>query len=118
MTTDPKPIPDTEPHPVNELSDVVHHRARLGILTVLSQTETVTFQYLKSLLSLSDGNLSRHVDVLSEEGLVSVKKGYEGKRPRTWIAITPLGYAALNSEMTALRELVTQFERTSEPKQH
>jgi hypothetical protein len=43
------------PHPACVLDDVVHHRARLGILTVLGEVGSATFSYLKSLLGLTDG---------------------------------------------------------------
>jgi len=97
-------------HPSLDLDDVVHHRARLGILTVLGQVRTATFPYLKSLLRLTDGNLGRHLEVLAAEGLVTLTKGYEGRRPRTWVEMTEAGDAALTMEMDALRQLVTQFD--------
>jgi DNA-binding MarR family transcriptional regulator len=98
------------PHPASDLNDVVHHRARLGILTVLGEVRMATFPYLKSLLSLTDGNLGRHIEVLAGDGLVSVTKGYENRRPRTWVTITDSGYAALAAEMAVLKQLLSQFE--------
>lgn len=103
------------PHPASVLDDVVHHRARLGILTVLGQVRTATFPYLKSLLSLTDGNLGRHIEVLAGEGLVSITKGYENRRPRTWVTITDSGYAALTAEMAVLKQLLSQFEERGQP---
>lgn len=99
------------PHPSVGLDDVVHHRARLGILTVLGQARTATFPYLKSALQLTDGNLGRHLEVLAAEGLVTIIKGYEGRRPRTWIEVTEAGDAALAEEMAALKALVSQYEQ-------
>jgi DNA-binding HxlR family transcriptional regulator len=52
------------------------------------------------------GNLSRHLTVLEEAGLVQVEKGYQGRRPRTWVRITGSGRAALAAEFAALTELV------------
>jgi DNA-binding MarR family transcriptional regulator len=103
------------PHLSSGLSDVVHPRARLGILTVLAQTRTATFGYLKSILELTDGNLGRHLETLAAEQLVTITKGYEGRRPRTWVSITPEGYAALASEMRTLERLVEQFQATTGP---
>ena len=68
--------------------ELVHQRARLGILTVLGEADRVDFPYLKALLQLTDGNLGRHIEVLAQEELVHVTKGYEGRRPRTWVEIT------------------------------
>jgi DNA-binding MarR family transcriptional regulator len=104
-----------QPHPAVELNDVVHHRARLGILTVLGQVQKATFPYLKSLLQLTDGNLGRHLEVLAAEGLITLTKGYEGRRPRTWAEITDAGYAALALEMAILKQLVSQFEHPGSP---
>lgn len=98
------------PHPASDLNDVVHHRARLGILTVLGEVQMATFAYLKTLLGLTDGNLGRHIEVLVGGGLVSVTKGYENRRPRTWVTITDAGYAALAAEMAVLKKLLRQFE--------
>ncbi|MCX5247135.1 transcriptional regulator [Streptomyces sp. NBC_00201] len=99
-----------EQHPSVRLDDVVHHRARLGILTVLGQVRKATFPYLKSRLHLTDGNLGRHLEVLAAEELIVLTKGYEGRRPRTWAEITDTGYASLAAEIAALKELVSQFE--------
>jgi DNA-binding MarR family transcriptional regulator len=98
------------PHPASVLDDVVHHRARLGILTVLGEVRTATFSYLKSLLGLTDGNLGRHIEILADDGLVSITKGYENRRPRTWVTITDSGDTALGAEMAVLKQLLSQFE--------
>jgi DNA-binding MarR family transcriptional regulator len=106
MTVEQRPA-----HPTATLNDVVHQRARLGILTVLGEAQRVDFPYLKSLLQLTDGNLGRHIEVLAAEGLVEVTKGYEGRRPRTWVEITKLGRGALAAEMAALKQLVQRYEQ-------
>jgi DNA-binding MarR family transcriptional regulator len=97
-------------HPATLLTDVVHQRARLGILSVLSECGTADFVYLKSLLQLTDGNLGRHLEILADDGLISITKGYEGRRPRTWAQITKGGEAALGAEMAAMKQLVDRFE--------
>lgn len=97
-------------HPTAQLSEVVHQRVRLGILAVLRESGQADFPYLKRVLGLTDGNLGRHLEVLAVEGLVEATKGYEGKRPRTWVAITAAGRAALDAELTALKELVRRLE--------
>jgi DNA-binding MarR family transcriptional regulator len=106
MTLEQRPA-----HPTASLNDVMHQRARLGILTVLGEATRVDFPYLKSLLQLTDGNLGRHIEVLAGEGLVAVTKGYEGRRPRTWVEITKLGRGALAAEMAALKQLVQRYEQ-------
>ena len=98
-------------HPVNSLDDVVHQRARLGILAILNETTKADFGYLKDALELTDGNLSRHMTVLEDAKLVDVEKGYEGKRPRTWVKITKLGKKALAYEIESLKTLVRTVEQ-------
>jgi DNA-binding HxlR family transcriptional regulator len=98
------------PHPSTALSEVVHQRTRLGILTVLAETRRADFTYLKSTLQLTDGNLGRHLEILANEGLIEITKGYENRRPRTWAQITKVGQVALDTQMAAMKELVSQFE--------
>ena len=92
------------------LDDVVHQRTRLGILTVLHEGKDVDFGYLQKTLGLSAGNLSRHLSVLEESGLVRVKKGYEGRRGKTWVSNTRSGTAALRKEVKALKTIVNRIE--------
>jgi DNA-binding MarR family transcriptional regulator len=115
MSTGPQGGAGPDLHPTARLSDIVHPRARLGILTVLAEVGTATFGYLKESLDLTDGNLGRHLETLAAEGLVTITKGYEGRRPRTWVTITDRGYAELSAEMAALKRLVAQFDRAPAP---
>ncbi len=93
-------------HPTTELDDVVHQRARLGILAVLVEADRADFNFLRTTLSLTDGNLSRHLQVLEEAGCVEIHKVFEGKRPRTWVKTTKRGRDAFARELEALRALV------------
>jgi DNA-binding MarR family transcriptional regulator len=97
-------------HPTSKIDDVVHQRHRLGILTIAAESKRVEFGYLRDTLELKAGNLSRHISVLEEAELVQVEKGYDGRRPKTWISITPEGRAALANEIAALRALVSRHE--------
>lgn len=107
-------LSDTEPHPALHLDDAVHQKTRLALLTVLDEAGRADFPYLKRTLSLTDGNLGRHLDVLATQALVEVTKGYEGRRPRTWVAITSKGREALAAEMSVLALLLSRFHRTSD----
>jgi DNA-binding MarR family transcriptional regulator len=93
-------------HPTASLDEVVHQRHRLGILTIATAADRVEFGYLRDTLDLTPGNLSRHVAVLEQAGLVEVEKGYAGRRPRTWVRITRAGRQALAAELAALSILV------------
>jgi DNA-binding MarR family transcriptional regulator len=107
----------TAPHPTQALDDVVHHRTRLGILAVLREVDQAEFGYLRDALGLTDGNLSRHLRTLEAAGHIQVRKGYQGKRPRTWLHLTTHGTKALDQELAALRALVTRLDRTQPPRQ-
>jgi DNA-binding MarR family transcriptional regulator len=100
-------------HPALQLDDTVHQRVRLGILAVLSEARRADFAYLRDALGLTDGNLSRHIAVLEQAGLVKVEKGFEGKRPRTWVEATRAGRRALAAEVKALRELIALVDSSA-----
>lgn len=97
-------------HPVSSLDDVVHQRVRLGILTIAHQARRVEFGFLRTTLDLTSGNLGQHLTVLEKAGLIHIEKGYEGRRPRTWITLTPAGDQALQDEITHLKRLIRQIE--------
>jgi DNA-binding MarR family transcriptional regulator len=98
-------------HPVDGLDEVVHQRTRLGILAVLAEGGKVQFGLLRDALTLTDGNLSRHLAILEEAGYVAIQKGYEGKRPRTWIKITRSGRRSLAGEVAVLKAIVNRIEQ-------
>jgi len=98
-------------HPVNGLDDIVHQRVRLGILAVTHEARRVEFGFLRDTLGLTAGNLSQHLTVLENAGLVTIEKGYEGRRGRTWIQLTRTGRQALNDEIAALKALIHQLEQ-------
>jgi DNA-binding MarR family transcriptional regulator len=95
-------------HPTSGIDETVHQRHRLGILTITAEADRAEFGYLRDALDLTPGNLSRHLTVLEDAGLVKVEKGYEGRRPRTWVRITRSGRTALAAELDVLAALVRQ----------
>lgn len=101
-----------ERHPTIGLDDVVHQRVRLGILAVLHATDSADFGYLKQVLELTDGNLNRHLEVLSQAGFV-VSHKVSGRR-RTTVTITDSGRRAFAEELAALERLAN-VARTAPP---
>jgi DNA-binding MarR family transcriptional regulator len=93
-------------HPSRRLDDAVHQRTRLGILAVLCEGGRTDFTYLRDILDLTDGNLSRNLSKLQVAGYVRIDKVIEGRRPRTWVSATRAGRAALGAEIAALREII------------
>ena len=102
-------------HPTNGLDDTVHQRVRLGILTIAHEARRVEFSYLRNNLELSAGNLSQHLGVLENAGLVIIEKGYAGKRARTWVTLTKAGRTALAEEIANLKLLITRVEQPAPP---
>src|SRR3954463_13567817 len=71
---------------------VIHEKARLSIVASLaSHADGLLFNDLKDLCSLTDGNLSRHLAVLQESGVVDMKKSFQNNRPQTWCRLTASG---------------------------
>jgi DNA-binding MarR family transcriptional regulator len=74
------------------LDRVLHEKARLGIVTSLAaRADGLLFTDLKGLCHLTDGNLSRHLAVLQEAGIVEIHKGFRGRRPQTLTRLTESG---------------------------
>ena len=75
---------------------LIYERVRLGIMSALAVREEMTFNELKGLFDISDGNLGAHARKLEDAGYVSCTKSFEDRRPRTAYRITTQGRAALN----------------------
>ena len=87
-------------------------RVRLGILSSLAVQESITFNELKELLSVSDGNLSTHARKLENAGYISCTKDYEERTPRTQYALTAEGLAALERHLKHMEALIQATART------
>ena len=89
------------------LDRVIHERARLSVLTsLMTNPKGVTFNDLKQLCSLTDGNLSRHLAVLEKSGLVEIVKGHDRNRPQTICRITGSGRKRYLEYLSTLEQVV------------
>ena len=89
------------------LDRVIHERARLSLLTsLLTHAKGQTFNELKQMCALTDGNLNRHLEVLEKEGFVQVRKGQDGNRPQTTCKITASGRARYLEYLSALEQVL------------
>ena len=101
------------------LDRLIHEKARLGILTSLirSTGTPLSFNDLKDRCALTDGNLSRHLNLLVEGGLVRLEKGNRNNRPLTEVYLTELGrtkfHDYLNTLESVLRDAVPSLEETA-----
>jgi DNA-binding HxlR family transcriptional regulator len=89
------------------LDRVIHERARLSVLTsLIAHPKGLRFNDLKQLCALSDGNLSRHLQVLQEAQMVQIAKGFDNNRPQTMCRITALGRRRYLEYVEVLEQVV------------
>ena len=91
---------------VSRLNAVIHERARLGIMSVLAARSALTFGELKTLLDMTDGNLSVHLRTLEQAGYVSIEKTFVDRKPRTTVKISKKGRLAFEHYVGVLEEIV------------
>jgi DNA-binding HxlR family transcriptional regulator len=88
------------------LDRVIHERIRLGIVSALAVSSTLSFNDLKAALQTTDGNLSVHARRLEEAGYVLCRKSFEGRVPRTEYELTPAGRAAFERYLDHMEALI------------
>jgi DNA-binding transcriptional ArsR family regulator len=118
MANHPKNKPDdaTGRYAYDGLERIIHEKARLSILTSLvTHPKGLIFTDLKELCSLTDGNLSRHLQVLHEAGLVEVWKGFQGNRPQTLCRLTDDGRRRFLGYITVLENVIADALTAAKP---
>jgi DNA-binding MarR family transcriptional regulator len=95
------------------LDRIIHERARLAILSSLAANEAgLTFNDLKDLCALTDGNLSRQLQVLKEADLLEIEKGTSGNRPQTICRLTRAGRKRFLEYIAELERVVSNAAQT------
>jgi DNA-binding HxlR family transcriptional regulator len=89
-----------------ETSRLLYDRIRLGIMSALSVNRKMTFAELKELLATTDGNLSKHARRLEDAGLVSCKKAFTERVPRTQYSLTAKGKRAFAKHLEHMEVLI------------
>ncbi len=79
---------------------------RLGIVSALAVNESMTFNDLKDLLEITDGNLSVHARKLEEAGYVTCSKSFVGRVPKTQYTLTESGRRALERYLDHMEDLI------------
>jgi DNA-binding MarR family transcriptional regulator len=72
-------------------------------MACLAPVEEAEFSFVREAADITAPTLSKQMTILEQAGYVAVRKGYVGKRPRTWLALTPPGRAALAEYLDLLR---------------
>lgn len=92
-------------HPRHELDELIHSPVRLSMMAALAAADSIDFRQLRDLVEVSDSLLSKHISTLEEAGYVNVRKGYEGKRPRTWLSLSQKGRTAYKEYISILASI-------------
>lgn len=96
---------NVQEHPRHQLNDNLTHPVRFSLAAALATTDEIDFATVRDHLQVSDSVLSRQASGLEDLGIVRIKKGYVGKRPRTWLSLTPEGRTQWEAHLAALREI-------------
>lgn len=95
-----------------DLDRLIHERVRLGIVSALAAGDSLTFNELKRLMKITDGNLSVHARKLEDAGYVLCEKSFDGRMPRTEYRLTASGRRALERYLDHMEALI----RASRPR--
>jgi DNA-binding MarR family transcriptional regulator len=116
----PKAVADVKPSSASrtargsedaKFDRLVYERVRLGIMSALAVNERLTFNELKALFEVSDGNLSAHARKLEEAGYIACAKSFEGRRPKSEYRITPVGRKALQRYLEHIEAVIKATRR-------
>ena len=96
--------------PIDKLNKAFESRVRLGIMGALVVTKEVSFNELKDLISVTDGNLASHLKALEESQYIKVEKGFIGRKTNTLYSITKVGSKEFKSHLDALEKMIRSLK--------
>jgi DNA-binding HxlR family transcriptional regulator len=96
-------------NPIELLQKVFDSRVRLGIMSALMVNDAISFNELKELIQVTDGNLASHLKALEENGLLKVNKGFVGRKTNTTYSVTKLGEKSFRQHLDALEQMIKQM---------
>ena len=97
-------------NPINNLNKLFDSRVRLGIMSALLVNDSVSFNELKELLQVTDGNLASHTKALEEANIIKIKKSFVGKKTNTIYSITKTGEKLFNQHIQALEKMIGRIK--------
>ncbi len=100
-----------DPIKPDDIDAVIHERVRLAIVSALAVSPQLSFNELKSMLQLTDGNLSAHSRTLEEAGYIVVEKSFQGRRPYTAMQLTVKGRRAFERYLDTLRQIIDRKDK-------
>lgn len=99
-------LPAWPPENATSLDRLIHERTRLAIISALAVNDSLTFNELKELLRVTDGNLSVHARKLEDAGYISCTKSFANRLPKTEYRVTPNGRRALEKYLDHMEALI------------
>ncbi len=93
-------------NPISGLNKIFDNRIRLGVMSILMVNEEISFNDLKSMLEVTDGNLATHLVTLEDEKFIKVHKGFIGRKTNTTYSITKAGEKAFQQHIEALENMI------------
>jgi DNA-binding MarR family transcriptional regulator len=93
-------------NPISGLNKIFDNRIRLGVMSVLIVNEEISFNDLKAMLEVTDGNLASHLVSLEENGFIKVHKGFIGRKTNTTYSITKLGEREFKNHVKVLEGMI------------
>jgi DNA-binding MarR family transcriptional regulator len=88
------------------LDRLIHERTRLAIISALAVNDSLTFNELKQLLSVTDGNLSVHARKLEDAGYIACAKSFANRLPKTEYRLSAAGRRALEKYLDHMEALI------------
>lgn len=98
-------------NPIQNLNKAFENKVRLGVMAALMVNSKLSFNELKELLELTDGNLASHLKALEKVEYILVNKSFIGRKPNTTYKITVPGKNAFEQHLKALEELIKQHKQ-------
>lgn len=111
VTPTPRKAPSPEAS-AQRLHDLLHHRLRLGIVSALAGTASLSFVELREVLGTTDGNLSVHARKLEDAGYIGCVKSFAERRPHTDYHLEPAGRAALARYLDHMQAVIEAARST------
>ena len=93
-------------NPISGLNKIFDNRIRLGVMSILMVNEEMSFNDLKQMLEVTDGNLATHLVNLEDNGYIKVHKGFIGRKTNTTYAVTKAGEKAFSEHIAALENMI------------
>ncbi len=91
---------------IDNLNKIFDSRIRLGIMSALMVNSSMSYNEMKEILNITDGNLASHFKTLEDNGFIKVQKGFIGKKTNTTYSVTKAGEKAFTAHIAALEQML------------